>query len=215
MTAAALRRPQPAQRRAVMLQAAADVFFEQGYAATSIDMIIDRIGGSKRNIYNEFGSKEGLFTALVTEITDSVLAAFSTEDAGHQTLKTTLLQVARRLMAIYMSTNLIGVYRTILTEAFRFPHLAQEFYEKGPGRAAAKLREVLDAATVKGEIDTPDTKVAADHFVGMIRDNLHLQVVLGLRAPPTVDEVETAVTTAVEIFLNGICFRSGHSEQSR
>ncbi|TIW33462.1 MAG: helix-turn-helix transcriptional regulator, partial [Mesorhizobium sp.] len=42
-------------RREALLQAAAEIFFEQGYAATSIDAIIERAGGSKRNIYNEFG----------------------------------------------------------------------------------------------------------------------------------------------------------------
>ena len=44
------------ERRSAILEAAASVFFEQGYAATSIDAIIARLGGSKRNIYNEFGS---------------------------------------------------------------------------------------------------------------------------------------------------------------
>src|SRR3546814_17701069 len=58
-------------RRAAILWAAGQVFFEQGYAATSIDAIIERAGGSKRNIYSEFGSKEGLFTALVSESADA------------------------------------------------------------------------------------------------------------------------------------------------
>ena len=58
------KRPPREGRRSAILEAAAQVFFEQqGYAATSIDAIIERIGGSKRNIYSEFGSKEGVFTA--------------------------------------------------------------------------------------------------------------------------------------------------------
>ena len=61
-TATHARRPSKNARRAAILEAAAQVFFEQGYAATSIDAIIKRLGGSKRTIYNEFGSKEGLFT---------------------------------------------------------------------------------------------------------------------------------------------------------
>ncbi|WP_176026829.1 TetR/AcrR family transcriptional regulator, partial [Brucella intermedia] len=50
-------------RRKTILRAAAELFFEQGYATTSIDAIIERTGGSKRTIYSEFGSKEGLFLA--------------------------------------------------------------------------------------------------------------------------------------------------------
>src|SRR3546814_12122601 len=70
---APMKRPSPDDRRAAILEAAGQVFFEQGYAATSIDAIIERAGGSKRNIYSEFGSKEGLFTALVSESADAAI----------------------------------------------------------------------------------------------------------------------------------------------
>jgi hypothetical protein len=38
----------------------------------------------------------------------------------------------------------------------------------------------------------------------MIRDNLHLRVVLGLRKPPSAAEAQAAVDSAVEVFLNGV-----------
>src|SRR3546814_9006259 len=77
---APMKRPSPDDRRAAILEAAGQVFFEQGYAATSIDAIIERAGGSKRNIYSEFGSKEGLFTALVSESADAAIAALPDDD---------------------------------------------------------------------------------------------------------------------------------------
>src|SRR5262249_51080404 len=104
-----VKRPPANERRTAMLQAAADVFFEQGYAATSIDAIIERIGGSKRGIYNEFGNKEGLFVALVAESADDALKALGVIE-GHN-LRETLLEFARRLMTIYTSPAMVGVYR--------------------------------------------------------------------------------------------------------
>jgi len=196
-----MKRPSPEERRAAILQAAAEVFFEQGYAATSIDAVIDRIGGSKRNIYNEFGSKEGLFTALVTASADEALTALDVEKTDGQKIEDTLLEVGRRLVSIYMSPNLIGVYRTIVTAASRFPDLAEAFYEKGPGRSAARLAEVLEDACARGEIHIDDCQMAANHFVGMLRGNLHLQVVLGLRVSPRPEEVDTLVRSAVDILL--------------
>jgi AcrR family transcriptional regulator len=92
------RRPSPEVRRAAILDAAALVFFEQGYSAASIDSIIERIGGSKRNIYNEFGSKEGLFTALVSEISEKVMAALSDEEIRDQDLHRALIGIGHRLM---------------------------------------------------------------------------------------------------------------------
>ncbi len=198
------RRPSREYRRTALLEAAAQVFFEQGYAATSIDSIIERVGGSKRNIYSEFGSKEGVFTALVSESADTALVALSVEQFAGRNLSEILLEFGRRLLEIYMSPAVIGIYRSIMTEALRFPELAKAFYDKGPGRAADRLAEVLEEAKARGEIQLHDCHSAADHFVGMLRDNLHLQVILGLRPPPSPAEAEAAVTSAISIFLHGI-----------
>jgi AcrR family transcriptional regulator len=200
----AARSGRPSGRREALLQAAAEVFFEQGYVATSIDAIIERAGGSKRNIYSEFGNKEGLFSAIVTENADKVLSPLAIEAIKGHDLRETLTAFGQRLMDGYMSPTLLGIYRIAVTEANRFPDLVRSFYEQGPGRAAAQLAQVLELAKKRGEIQTDDCLRAAGHFVGMIRDNLHLQVVLGLRPPPSDKEVRKAVASAVEIFLNGV-----------
>lgn len=192
------------ERRAAILRAAAEIFFDQGYAATSIDALIERVGGSKRNIYSEFGSKEGLFTALVSESSDAVL---SVEWLEGQDLRETLHAFGRQLLAIYMSPTGIGIYRSIMAEALRFPHLAQAFYDKGPRRASDRLVEVLEEARARGEVAIDDCRTAADHFLAMLRDNLHLRVVLGLRPPPSPAETEAALRAAVDILLHGISGR--------
>ncbi|GLS32549.1 transcriptional regulator, TetR family [Mesorhizobium albiziae] len=191
-------------RRQTLLEAAAKVFFEQGYAATSIDAIIERAGGSKRNIYNEFGNKEGLFSAIVTESADKVLSTLVIDEIEEHDLRQTLTVFGQHLMAVYMSPALIGIYRIAVTEANRFPDLVKSFYEQGPSRATSRLAEVLEGAKQRGEIRADDCLQVADHFVGMIRGNLHLQVVLGLRAPPSEEEARKAVGSAVGVFLNGV-----------
>jgi len=191
-------------RRESLLRAAAEVFFEQGYAAASIDAIIERSGGSKRNIYAAFGNKEGLFAAIVTGNADRVLSTLEVEKIGGRDLRETLTTFGDRLMAAYMTPTLVGIFRMVVTEANRFPDLARDFYEKGPERAVARLAQVLDAARGRAEIQVPDSVQAAGHFVGMIRGNLHLQVVLGLRAPPSDAESRAAVRSAVDVFLLGV-----------
>ncbi|WEX88663.1 TetR/AcrR family transcriptional regulator [Sinorhizobium garamanticum] len=190
-------------RRQAILQAAAEVFFEQGYAATSIDAIIERAGGSKRNIYNEFGNKEGLFSAIVAESADKLLSTLVIEEIEGHDLEETLTAFGQRLMGLYMSPTLIGIYRIAITEANRFPDLVKAFYEQGPGRATSRLAEVLELARERREIQADNCLRLAGHFVGMIRDNL-LQVILALRPPPSDDEAREAVASAVEVFLNGV-----------
>ena len=108
----------------MLLKAAAEVFFEQGYASTSIDAIIERAGGSKRNIYNEFGSKEGLFAAIVRSSADSALSSLSQEQIEGRGLEETLTAFGQHLMEIYMSPTVVSVYRIAINEANRFPDLA-------------------------------------------------------------------------------------------
>lgn len=196
-------------RREMLLKASAEVFFEQGYASTSIDAIIERAGGSKRNIYNEFGSKEGLFAAIVRSSADSALSSLSQEQIEGRGLEETLTAFGQHLMEIYMSPTVVSVYRIAINEANRFPDLARSFYEQGPGRAASQLAEVLEFAAQRGEIEPRDYSRAAGLFVGMIRDNLHLQVVLGLRSPPLEPEVRRIVSSAVDVFLNGVRLQAG------
>lgn len=195
------------ERRESLLQSAARVFLESGYEATSIDAIIEVAGGSKRNIYSEFGNKQGLFSAIVTQSADRALSALVLEETDAHDLPMALRSFGRKLMEIYMSPELIGIYRIAVSEANRFPALVKSFYEQGPGRATTRLSEVLENAVVRGDIQAADCKRAADHFVGMIRDNLHLQVVLGLRPAPSKKEMHKAVDSAVEIFLNGVRVR--------
>jgi AcrR family transcriptional regulator len=191
-------------RREALLRAAAEVFFEQGYAATSIDAIIERAGGSKRNIYNTFKNKEGLFSAIVTQNADRILSSLLIEGIEGRDLQETLTAFGRQLLEAYMSPSLLGVYRIAIAEANRFPDLARAFYERGPGRATARLAEILEEAGKQGEVRTGDYSRMADQFVGMIRDNFHLQVALGLRPPPSAEEAREAVNSAVGIFLNGV-----------
>lgn len=191
-------------RREALLRAAAEVFFEQGYTATSIDAIIERAGGSKRNIYDTFKNKEGLFSAIVTQNADRILSTLVIEGIEGRDLQETLTVFGRRLLEAYMSPSLLGVYRIAIAEANRFPDLVKAFYERGPGRATARLAEILKEAGKQGEVRPGDYSRMADQFVGMIRDNFHLQVALGLSPPPSAEEAREAVNSAVGIFLNGV-----------
>ena len=192
------------RRRESLLKAAAEVFFEQGYAAASIDAIIERAGGSKRNIYSEFGNKQGLFAAIVTGNADKALSSLPIDNVEKRDLAETLTVFGRHLLRIYMSPTVIGIYRLAVTEANRFPDLAKAFYEQGPGRTTIRLAQILEEAQKRDEIRMGDCRHLADRFMGMIRDNLHLQVVLGLRPPPSEEEMRNEVDSAVDLFLKGI-----------
>lgn len=61
------RRRDPERTRAKILDAAARAFSKDGLAGARIDEIARRAGVNKRMLYHYFGSKEGLFKAVVAD----------------------------------------------------------------------------------------------------------------------------------------------------
>jgi TetR/AcrR family transcriptional regulator, mexJK operon transcriptional repressor len=91
----------------------------------------------------------------------------------------------------------------VVAEGIRFPDLARIFFEAGPGRASARLAVVLEEFRRRGEIKVDDSRRGAERFIGMLRDDLHLKVLLGLRPSPNTAEIDRSVRQAVHIFLHG------------
>jgi hypothetical protein len=88
--------------------------------------------------------------ALVSEGAEKALSALAVDEISERDLRTTLLEFGRRLMTIYMTPMLVGVYRCIVTEGQRFPELAIAFYEKGPGRAGGTSDRSARNRQIKG-----------------------------------------------------------------
>src|SRR5689334_21258020 len=58
-------KPSPVPRRVAILEAAKNVFSEQGYELATMDDIAERAGTTKRTVYAHFENKETLFAAMV------------------------------------------------------------------------------------------------------------------------------------------------------
>jgi len=191
-------------RSAEILRVASKIFFKHGYAGASIDAIIAEAGGSKRDVYSEFGGKEGLFAAIVRDNLNAALGTLAPDTDESKSLRATLLDFGTGLAEVLMTPTGLNLYRIIVSEGTRFPALAKLFYDSGPGLVAGRLAEVLERRRAAGEIDVADCEAAADQFVGMIRGNLHLSVILRIRSAPKADELQAFVAKAVATFLGGI-----------
>ncbi|GFM29401.1 TetR family transcriptional regulator [Novosphingobium sp. PY1] len=66
------------------MRTAAGLFAERGFDGTSMDAIVQRLGGSKTTLYGYFRSKEDLLRAVLafdlTEWTDQLIAECLGED---------------------------------------------------------------------------------------------------------------------------------------
>jgi AcrR family transcriptional regulator len=70
-----------AETRSRLLDAAADLFAEQGIDAVSIDAVAEAAGRTSGAVYAHFGSKQGLLLALLDAWKDSLLTVLMAEVA--------------------------------------------------------------------------------------------------------------------------------------
>jgi len=196
-----------AERRARILAEAERVFFEAGYEGACIDDIIKRVGGSKRTIYNEFGSKEGLFAAMiadsVSKTSEEVVMQLDLDKEKGVGVRQALVDYAAKVMTIVNAPRVVALYRTVIGEANRFPKLASAFFESGPGRTIVRFAALLEYYRDRGELEVQDCTLAAEQFGGLIRDSLYFAVLLGIRAPLTVAEIKERAEAVADLFLDG------------
>jgi AcrR family transcriptional regulator len=74
--------------------AAAAAFLEGGFDGTSMDAVAERAGVTRLIVYRNFESKEGLYRAVLTSVTEQLRAEFDQSQPGHAAAA--LVRVARQ-----------------------------------------------------------------------------------------------------------------------
>jgi AcrR family transcriptional regulator len=82
-----------AERHAQLVRAAAAAFLAGGYDGTSVEAVAERAGVTRLIVYRHFESKEALYRAVLTSVTDRLRAEFEHTQPG--AIADTLLHVAR------------------------------------------------------------------------------------------------------------------------
>jgi AcrR family transcriptional regulator len=195
--------PEPAGKAAQIMAAATGLFLEHGYGATSMDAVAKAAGVSKATLYVHFPGKADLFAAIVGCECDRNNETLSAIELASLSVEEGLLRIGHRFVSLLLSPRGLAAYRMVVGESQRFPELGRAFYQSGPARKLQMVADYLEEARQRGELRIPDTALAAEHFLGMIRSHWHLRCVLGLSESPGEEEVQRRVRAAVTVFLDG------------
>lgn len=194
--------PGSAQRREEILAAAFQVLEEHGYRGASTLAIARRARTSKETLYNWFGSKQGLFAALVSSCAESMDAQLS-EAAGQADLPPyeVLHGLASALLHAATGARAITVTQAAVSESRSSPEFGHILFEelrcKLWQRFAAHLERWHDAGLVAVE----DTDAASEAFFGLVIGDLLLRRLLGIEPPTTPEEIERRACRASTQFL--------------
>jgi TetR/AcrR family transcriptional repressor of mexJK operon len=184
-----------------ILAAARKVFMEEGYGAASMEAIAREAAVSKATLYAHFAGKDALFAALIVMECRHLSGQIGARALDEPDIRDALLQVARDFNNLLCSGDGLTMYRIVVAEAPRFPELGRIFYDSGPKVMIDRIADVLRRASERGLLKLADPRIAAIQFISLIRGEMHLTRVLGLKSASKNPAGYTEAS--VDLFLAG------------
>jgi len=194
-------RKRPRQQRALdtrrrLLDAAAHVFAEHGYAAGTTNRIAEAAGHSIGSLYQYFPNKDAILVELASEHATAGIAAIQRQlrDAA---LPGSLEDALRLFVRVTMDNHrdAARLHQVLFEEAPRPPELLRTLREAERAIVAA-ARELLAAEPT---VRRTDLDVAARLVVATIESLVHRFV--GWDAPELADRFETELTAMLLHYL--------------
>lgn len=189
-------------RPAELVQAAFELFAEQGYSTTRLEDVAARAGVSKATIYRYFENKEALFAAVVNEnvvprFTEAEVLLNAFEGSSEDLLRTFVKVVRGGLNGPFPP-----MIKLVLTESRNFPELADLWAELVVKRIFALVGRIITRGIERGEFQNVDVQsitplVGAPFFL--------LAMVKQTFAPHRLTLDEDGVTSAhLDLLLHGL-----------
>src|SRR5271168_666567 len=196
-----LKEGPPGSKAESILAAAKQTFLAAGFGAVSMDTIAREAGVSKATVYAHFAGKEELFGAVIDRECERYFARFSAGELDPCDARASLTVLGRRFLELLLSPDSIALYRIILGEVTRFPSLGEVFWRAGPERQRIQIEAFLQSAAASGMLSFPDTRLAAEQFISLVRAEIQLRQLLRLEADADEPSIRDVVSGAVDTFI--------------
>jgi AcrR family transcriptional regulator len=152
-------------KQEAILLGAVQVFLRLGYAGTSMDRVAAEAGVSKQTIYSHFQDKEGLFKALMEQMTIRRFQAAFQATTLQGEPEAVLRQFAETYLKKIDDKDYLALFRVIFAESVRFPELAKLY-----GRTVIQQGRhfISDYFHRHPELGFTDPEAIAQVFIGSL-----------------------------------------------
>jgi AcrR family transcriptional regulator len=186
-------------RQKRILAAAKSVFLEQGFERANVSEIMARAGGSMSTLYRVYGSKLGLFEAMIEQSTMDLFPMTEDEQLWCDDVRRSLTRFGEKMIAVLTQTEARAIRCIALSvSSAESQAIRQAFYTQGPQRVTGLLAAYLETQKQQGHIRVVDTEVAAAQFIEMLKAPWYHKAEFGFGYEP--HEPSTALKQAVEFF---------------
>ena len=185
-------------RRQALIDAARQLFIQQGYRGTTLEAIIGRAGGSRETIYREFGGKRGLFGAIIAEVGEQLAATIVAPGSIDLPPREGLTRFAEHLVAIWRSEEGRAMNRVVVSEGLDAPDLVDAWYAGGNKLSIAALSSYLEVQYRSGRLSPIIAPLVARQFVTLLMGEMTFPLIA--REDETV-ALEIRIERCVDLIL--------------
>lgn len=194
------------RRRRRILEAAAVVFAQNGYANTTTRAIAEAADVAEGTLYNYFDSKREILLAVARETEAPMeLAVLEFSD-----LEERVAMIAMFEMAFSISETQLPFLRTLVSEAWIDDGILEDFVISRMGRLQQSLQAYIAARIAAGVFRPVDPGLCARMAIGLF-GALILPVFRGLEPLPSAEARRDLAEAAVDLILNGLAAK-GHGQ---
>ncbi|MCB1405756.1 MAG: TetR/AcrR family transcriptional regulator [Rhodobacteraceae bacterium] len=199
MTRLSRRAQNRIERENRFLDAALKVFSRTGYTAANMDDIATEAGLSKPTLYQYFGSKSDLFTAMMLRARGAMMIQFDTGDA--EGMVPVLHQFAWNYAHTVLSPAFLSLARLIIGEVQRFPEIGRAYQAAGPDRLLQGIMDYLTAQRAAGRLAFDDPELAAEDLWGLILSAPRTRALHNPQATATDADLKRYIDNGLRVFL--------------
>ncbi|MCG9729218.1 TetR/AcrR family transcriptional regulator [Shewanella sp. Isolate13] len=188
------------QKREQILQAAKQLFCEQGFPNTSMDEVAKLAGVSKQTVYSHFGCKDDLFVAsieskcLIHGVNQDVFSDPSLPEES-------MMLFAKHFGEVITSPEAVTVFKACVAQADSHPEISELFYSAGPQHILGLLRDYLARVSELGVYHFSNPHHCAVRLCLMIFGEMRMRQDLGLDVSDLLLSREQYIKGTVEMFL--------------
>jgi AcrR family transcriptional regulator len=194
-----MRAEQQAIRRGQILDAAATLLREEGYAGMTMISVARRARASNETLYRWFGGKKGLALALVAHDGDGALRLIEAGLAAERPPVEILRELGPVLLGILLGENSIALHRAAAADATG--ELGQAISEAGRDVMAPLIGQVLRRARKSGDLRFDDPGAAVGLYLNLLVGDLQIRRVIGREPEPNPSAIAQRAALAHDQFL--------------
>lgn len=187
-----------AQRRRAIEAAAYRALAERGYAGASMLAVATAAGASNETLYRWYGSKLGLFGALVAANAREARESLEAAIAARADPIMALAAVAPALLALVLGERAVALNRAAAAD--ETGELGRAIAAQGRETIVPLIAALCEQAMAEGALSAPSARQAAEWFIALVIGDAQIRRVIGAASEPAAAEIEARAASAMAAF---------------